>query len=167
MPKSDQGIDQKRYQVIPRTLIFLFDAQNRVLLLQGSPSKRLWGGLYNGIGGHIEPGEDIREAAYRELNEEAGIEGVQLFLSAQIMVDVSDTTGVAIFVFRGEYHEEGLTASSEGALLWVDLDRLHEIPLVEDLSTLIPKVAAQRPSSAIIVGKYAYGQNGELEISLR
>ena len=38
--------------------------------------KRLWDpyeGLYNLVGGKIEPGEDGFEAAYRELEEETGI----------------------------------------------------------------------------------------------
>jgi 8-oxo-dGTP pyrophosphatase MutT (NUDIX family) len=45
--------------------------------------------LYNGIGGHIEAGEDILEAAQRELNEETGISQVELSICGQIMIDVS------------------------------------------------------------------------------
>jgi predicted NUDIX family phosphoesterase len=57
MPKSDQGVHTKRYQIIPRVLIFIFDG-DRVLLIKGAPNKRLWANQYNGIGGHIERGED-------------------------------------------------------------------------------------------------------------
>jgi 8-oxo-dGTP diphosphatase len=41
MPKSDQGVQTKRYQIIPRVLIFIFDG-DRVLLIKGAPNKRLW-----------------------------------------------------------------------------------------------------------------------------
>lgn len=166
MPKSAQGIDQKRYQVVPRTLIFLFDHRKHVLLLKGSPRKRLWAGLYNGIGGHIEVGEDILEAAHRELFEETGITGINLQFCAQVMVDVSNEVGVAIFIFRGKVDTVDFEPSPEGSLSWVLLSNLTKLPLVEDLPILIPKIAAYQATSPIIVGKYAYGADGELIISL-
>jgi 8-oxo-dGTP diphosphatase len=166
-PKSDQGIDHVRYQVVPRVLIFLFDQQNRVLLLKGSPEKQLWAGLYNGIGGHIEAGEDILEAAQRELFEETGISKSSLDLCGQIMVDASLQVGVAIFIFKGEYHGTTLSASDEGSLAWIGIDSLDSVPLVEDLTTLLPKVAQHGPSSSMIIAKYTYGTEGDLVISIR
>ena len=166
MPISDQGIDQIRYQVVPRTLIFLFDPNNRVLLLKGSPQKRLWAGLFNGIGGHVERGEDVLEAAKRELFEETGIASLSLQFCAQIMVDVSDVLGVAIFVFRGELNKFNFEPSLEGSLSWVHLDALATEPLVEDLPTLIPRIATHQATSPIIFGKYTYDLDGNLLISL-
>mgnify|MGYP001072378176 CR=1 FL=1 len=165
MPSSDQGITAKRYRVIPRSLIFLFDANDRVLLLKGAETKRLWTGLFNGIGGHIEPGEDIMEAALRELQEETGIVGVDLCFCGQIMVDVSDDTGVAIFLFRGDYGGDDFVHSPEGQLVWISLDRLLEIPTVEDLPVLLPKIVNHQGSDPILIGKYQYGLDGELKIS--
>jgi 8-oxo-dGTP diphosphatase len=167
MPKSDQGIEQDRYRVVPRTLIFLFDSANRVLLLKGAETKKLWAGLYNGIGGHIERGEDIYEAASRELLEETGITGINLCLCAQIIVDVSDQVGVAIFVFKGEYLGNDFSNSSEGALCWVSIDEIDAFPLVEDLPELIPRVASHQSTAPIIVGKYSYDDKGKMEISFR
>ena len=66
MSKNDQGIDvslkRQRYTVIPRTLVFI-TRDERVLLLRGAPTKRIWANKYNGIGGHIERDEDIYSAA--------------------------------------------------------------------------------------------------------
>jgi 8-oxo-dGTP diphosphatase len=166
-PNSDQGLDQVRYQVVPRVLIFLFDQQNRVLLLKGSPQKRLWAGLYNGIGGHIEAGEDILEAAQRELFEETGISDLSLDLCGQIMVDVSPQVGVAIFVFKGEYHGTSLSPSDEGMLAWIDLVVLDSLQLVEDLPALLPKIAVHEPLSQMIIAKYNYDGEGNLQISFR
>ena len=66
MPSSDQGVTHDRYTLIPRTLIFLTRGE-RVLLLKGAPHKRLWANRYNGVGGHIERGEDVLTSARREL----------------------------------------------------------------------------------------------------
>jgi len=167
MPKSDQGIEEKRYHFVPRTLIFLFDGKNRVLLLRGAEDKRLWAGLHNGIGGHVERGEDIYDAAYRELQEETGIVDAKLSYCGQISVDVSDDVGVAIYVFKGIYKSSEFTNSHEGTLSWVSLDDVGSTPLVEDLTKLIPLVAAHQPSDPIIIGKYKYGRDGCIETSFR
>ena len=66
MPVSDQGINRRRYTLVPRVLIFLTQG-SKILLIKGAKDKQLWAGLYNGIGGHIEQGEDILSAVNREL----------------------------------------------------------------------------------------------------
>jgi len=65
MPQSNQGVTNDRYTVIPRTAIFLRRG-DLVLLLKGAPTKRLWANKYNGLGGHLERGEDVLSAAKRE-----------------------------------------------------------------------------------------------------
>ena len=167
MPSSEQGVDVKRFSVIPRSLIFLFNNQNQVLLIKGAPQKRLWAGRYNGIGGHIEPGEDILESALRELDEESGVRDVPLWLCGQILVTVNQGQGVAIFVFKGDADGIETRASVEGALEWVDLDGISTKPLVADLFELLPRVAAHSRGEPLIIGKYTYNDKDELEISFR
>ena len=167
MPKSDQSIDAERYQTIPRALIFLFDHNNHVLLIKGSPNKTIWAGLYNGIGGHIEAGEDILEAAERELKEESGLSGIKLGFCGQVMVDVSENIGVAIFIFRGNYSGDDFNSSDEGRLAWVDLEEMLNLTMVEDLRLLIPMVANHQDGDPIIIGKYSYDMDGKLIMSFR
>jgi len=82
MGADAQGLNTERYAVVPRVLIFPFSADGKVLLLSGAPHKRIWAGLWNGIGGHIEAGESVLTAARRELCEETGLTRKVDFLRA-------------------------------------------------------------------------------------
>ena len=167
MPASDQGVFHDRYQLIPRVLIFLTRGRE-VLLIKGAPTKRLWANLYNGIGGHVEQGEDIISAAYRELQEETGIIGVPLLLSAIITIDTGEKTGIGMYVFRGTFEKEEnpeLIPSSEGDLEWIHQFDLVSLPLVEDLPVLLPKILAHRVGDPPVFGFYSYSSNGKLKIT--
>jgi len=59
---------EDRYTLYPRTLVFLFN-QDQVLLIRRSPNAQLFPGMYNGVGGHVERGEDVLTAARREVRE--------------------------------------------------------------------------------------------------
>jgi len=164
MTIKQQGIQEKDYKVVPRTLIFLFDEHDRVLLLRKSPHKRLWSGFLNGIGGHIEAGEDVMEAALRELGEETGITGVALAFCGQIMIDVSNNAGVALFVFKGNYVGHDPFRVEDGELVRVSLNDLENQRLMEDLAILLPKVAVFKRGDALIIGKYTFDQEGKLKM---
>jgi 8-oxo-dGTP diphosphatase len=164
MSIKQQGIRESDYQVVPRTLIFLFDERDRVLLLRKSPQKRLWAGFLNGIGGHIESGEDVMEAALRELHEETGITGVALAFCGQIMIDVSKNAGVALFVFKGNIDGHDHFQVKDGELVWVGLNDLENQRVIEDLTILLPKVAGYKPGDTLIIGKYTFDQEGKLKM---
>ena len=140
MKISEQGVSLERYSVIPRVLIFPFSKEGKVLLLKGSKTKRIWPGLWNGIGGHIEAGENVFCAAERELEEESGLHGRRWLFCGEVMVDTNANPGIAIFIFKAEELEGNLQESSEGELSWFDPLEVSQIPVVEDLPTLLGKV---------------------------
>ena len=163
MPKSEQGVTPDRYMLIPRTLIFITKGAD-VLLIKGAPTKRLWANRYNGIGGHIERGEDALSAARRELREETGLAGVDLRLVGSVIIDAGERAGITLFVFRGEYRGGDLIASPEGQLEWLPAQELGNYPLVEDLYTLLPRVLNAAAQDAPFCALYFYDERDQMQI---
>ena len=141
MPVSDQGVAKHRYTVIPRVVIFL-RREDSFLLLKGAPTKRLWANKYNGLGGHVEKGEDVLSAAKRELLEETGLTA-HLWLCGTLIVDAGDM-GIALYLFTGESEEVEVQASKEGMAEWIPFDRLGKMPVVEDVPILLSKIHSMK-----------------------
>lgn len=128
------------YLVVPRTLCFLLDGEE-VLLIRRSLHKRLFPGKVNGIGGHVEAGEDVLESARREIREESGLAVDQLWLAGVVHVDgglgqaapLADgvTPGVVVFVYLGAAPGRAVQASEEGDLFWASLNALDDLDWVD------------------------------------
>jgi 8-oxo-dGTP diphosphatase len=163
MPISDQGVTLDRYMFVPRTLIFLTKG-DQLLLLKGAETKRLWAGLFNGIGGHVEPGEDIYSAAQREIFEETGLNPLALYLCGVFTVDTQTNPGVCVFIFTGECKESELKASQEGNLDWHPVSELVTLALVSDLHILLPKVLSYKPGMPVFFAHSRYDDLGNVSL---
>lgn len=160
MPISDQKISKDRYMLIPRVLIFVRRG-DEVLLIKGAPTKKLWAGKYNGLGGHIERGEDVIECAKRELFEEAGL-SADLRLCGNIIVDAGEV-GICLFVICGENAKGEIKGSTEGEPEWVKKEALSHLPVVEDLLIILNKIESLNRNEPPFSGR-SYYVNGELKI---
>ena len=159
MPQSDQGITKDRYTVIPRTAVFLRRG-DAFLLLKGAPTKRLWANKYNGLGGHVERGEDVLTAARRELLEETVLTA-DLWLCGTLIVDAGDT-GIALYLFTGECMEGEPLPSREGTAEWISPDRLSALPAVEDLTVLIAKIQSMQRGDPPFSARSYYDEHERL-----
>ncbi len=164
---SEQNINPNRYQVIPRTLLFITRAQGQeVLLLKIAPKKGKitpWTGRWNGVGGHIEQGEDVLTAARRELAEETGLQA-DLWLCGTLMVNTATHPGIALYIFTGEYRAGTLAPSPEGEPRWFTWQDLPQLPLVDDAPALLSHLRPLRRGDPPFSAFSFYDSQGSLQL---
>jgi 8-oxo-dGTP diphosphatase len=165
MGKQDQDIvgARTRYHLVPRVLCFLL-CGDQVLLLRGSPHKRLWPNLLNGIGGHVERGEDIAAAAAREIREETGLAVDDLRLRGLVSVDLQDDLGIGIYVYSAQVDWHPAGHSPEGSLEWHSVRQLPTDNLVEDVPVLLDRILTDPPSAPPFSAHYSYDVENRLLI---
>jgi 8-oxo-dGTP diphosphatase len=105
-------------------------------------------GKYNGLGGKMEPGEDVVSCIRREIREEAGIECESLVLRGTINWPGFGKGGEDWFgfIFRidsfsGTPHD----GNHEGTLEWVPVDEILQRPLWEGDRHFVPLVFNDDP----------------------
>jgi isopentenyl-diphosphate delta-isomerase len=116
----------------------LFDEQDRILLAQRAPGKRLWGTWWDGtVASHPREGETQEEATRQRLDDELGVtpdqyddlrvtdrfEYKRYFENAGVEHEVCA-------VLQATLHDTALDPNPEevGGLMWVPYQRLHEQP---------------------------------------
>jgi 8-oxo-dGTP diphosphatase len=108
-------------------------------------------GKYNGLGGKLDPGEDVVSCIRREVREESGLECEHLLLRGTISWPGFGKQGEDWFgfVFRVERCSgKPWAENAEGTLVWVDVDRLLGLPLWEGDRHFLPLVFERDSSGA-------------------
>lgn len=118
-------------------------------------------GKYNGLGGKIEPDEDVLAGMRREIREEAGIDCEALALRGTISwpgfgKHGEDWLGFVFVVTR--YSGTAFERNPEGSLEWVSLERLNELPMWEGDRQFLPLVFDQDPRPFHCVMPYRDGR---------
>jgi 8-oxo-dGTP diphosphatase len=103
-------------------------------------------GKYNGLGGKLDPDEDVVMGLRREVREEAGLECDAVVLRGTISWPGFGKHGEDWFgfIFRiDRWSGQPRTDNAEGTLEWVAVDRLLELPLWEGDRYFLPLVFAR------------------------
>lgn len=135
---------------IVATLGFLMSPDGRRVLLvhrnkrPGDAHK----GKYNGLGGKLEPGEDVLACLRREVREESGLECADVVLRGTISWPGFGRHGEDWlgFLFRVDrFTGEPWAENADGPLEWVDVDRVLDLPLWEGDRHFLPLIFSRDP----------------------
>lgn len=118
-------------------------------------------GKYNGLGGKMEPEEDIVDCMRREIREEAGIKCLELALRGSVNwpgfgKNGEDWLGFVFLVTR--FSGTPPASNPEGTLEWIDLDRIHDLPMWEGDRYFLPLVFDSDPRAFHGVMPYRNGR---------
>jgi 8-oxo-dGTP diphosphatase len=133
------------YTPILATLAYVFSPDRRRVLLihRNRRPGDAHLGKYNGLGGKLEPNEDIVAGVRREVREESGLECEELELRGTISWPGFGKGGEDWFgfIFRVEqFRGEPWTDNPEGVLEWVEVERVTQLPLWEGDRFFLPLV---------------------------
>jgi len=127
------------------TLVYVLSPDRTQVLLQRRDKRvdDMHFGKYNGLGGKVEPDEDVVTGARREVFEESGLTVRDIALRGTILWPGFGPNGQDWFgfIFRvdkyvGTEHE----GDDEGTLEWVPLANLRSLPLWESDHEWLPMV---------------------------
>jgi 8-oxo-dGTP diphosphatase len=105
-------------------------------------------GKYNGLGGKLEPSEDVAAGMCREIREEAGIECLDLSLRGTISWPGFGSGGEDWFGFLfviTRFSGTPLKRNPEGTLEWVEIAATQTLPLWEGDRHFLPLVFDGNP----------------------
>lgn len=162
------GPPARRYTVIPRTLVFI-RSDREILFKKGLPGRSPWPGKYNGVGGHVEQGETVLQAALREVVEETGLDALeQVTLCGVIAIDPerAQQHGIMVFVFTAHTASRAIHTTEEGELRWLDWHTIPSDLLVKDLPDLLSHLETRekgkQASTPLFYAHYTHDAQGRL-----
>lgn len=126
--KNEEDEEVNRLSCLPKTAVVYLTKGNKVLAVsRGDNLQDL-----NMPGGHVENGEDPKDAAIRELWEETGLKADELF-----PVYTRVNMGYLVTAYRVTSFHGKLSPSSEGIPSWEDPEKLKQGKFGEYFSDML------------------------------
>lgn len=154
----------ERYLLIPRTLVFV-KHKDKYIFIEKDFNNSFIDGSINGVGGHMEMGEDPFSSARREVFEETGLSLSKLELIALLFSNTAKNPGIIVFIFRAESIEGKIIESEEGKII---ISKKEEIiskkGLMKDIPFLMDLCEKHKENSRPLILMYQCDNNGELRI---
>ncbi|HEY9131068.1 MAG TPA: 8-oxo-dGTP diphosphatase [Dyella sp.] len=138
------------YTPIVATLGYVLSADRRRVLMihRNSRPDDLHLGKYNGLGGKMEPGEDIAACMRREILEEAGIACHSMRLRGTLNWPGFGKQGedwLGFIFLIDEFDGVPFERNPEGTLEWVERERLMDLPMWDGDRHFLPLVFDEDP----------------------
>lgn len=138
------------YTPILATLGYIMSSDGRQTLLihRNTRPDDLHLGKYNGLGGKLDPHEDVIAGIKREVREEAGLECEKILLRGTVSWPGFGKHGEDWFgfIFRiDRFRGTPLAENPEGTLAWVPVEQVFDLPLWEGDRYFLPLVFGQEP----------------------
>lgn len=138
------------YTPILATLAYVMspDGKETLLIHRNSRDDDHHLGKYNGLGGKLEPNEDVIAGLKREIREEAGLECEEIRLCGTISWPGFGKHGEDWFgfIFRVErYRGTPFSENPEGTLSWIPVEQVLDLPLWEGDRYFLPLVFGDDP----------------------
>lgn len=122
------------------TLCFLLNGEDVLMLHRRFPPNQ---GLWNGVGGHIEPGETATEAIVREVAEETGYHITAPDFAGLLTWDGFEIPPGGIAIYTARVPQRGFVTNHEGKLAWQPREWACTAPeVVDNIHVFLPKILA-------------------------
>jgi len=119
-------------------ICFIFDGE-RILLMQAPWAGNQW----SVIGGKVEPGETPDEAVRREVLEETGLTLIDYRPAGQLTRDEGGGHTTLLHLYVSTRQTGDLRGSEEGEPAWWPLSSLDDLPMIEYVRGLLPRMLAR------------------------
>jgi 8-oxo-dGTP diphosphatase len=147
------------------TLGYVFSPDRRQVLMirRDTRPDDLHYGKYNGLGGKLEPDEDVAAGMRREIREEAGLECGRLDFAGTVSWPGFGRDGSNWFGFLFRVYDwtgDPLLANDEGSLHWVPVEDIlaQRIPMWESDRHFLSLVFADSPTTFHGIMPFAQGK---------
>ncbi|MCY7401346.1 MAG: NUDIX domain-containing protein [Nocardioides sp.] len=128
--------------------VILVDSRGWLLLQERDEHPRIDPDTWGLAGGHVEPGEDFETAAYRELEEETGVQLVpgDLELFGEFVVDHREAYGtwdrMQAFISATDLTDADIDCREGRQIVFVDPVAIGGLPLTKGAAVILPTFLA-------------------------
>jgi 8-oxo-dGTP pyrophosphatase MutT (NUDIX family) len=140
---------------------FMFNFQSVALIRKARPAWQA--GLWNGIGGKVEPGEYSNHAMYREFLEEAGVNTPIDAWKLYCRLHGNDADGpfiVDCYKYR-VVQTPAIRTMTDEPVSWHHLDTLPRIQTIPNLRWLIPYALYADNAKFVMDFNYDFNRKGD------